>query len=349
MVMSRAVLAVKIGCLLGAICFTFCDNSLPVRTKAAGLQSFQQPEKRAARQPSGDKTAPASAVVGKADFEARCHAPGVIKCVGFDSTADVTPNVNIFPDGGGVFRYSLDKEIRASGQSSLRFVVPATAPQNTSGRYDDSLGGSFGPPGSAAANGTTFYVQFRERMDSAFVRLNTDGEGWKQFGVHGGKTTCQAVGIVFQNIFWRGFPQGFTNCGSQGLSVGPPGKEFFEQGDYNCRYGNPNPKDCALYKANQWVTYTFRFTIDKWDPPGTSVGSGSNTIQAWIGYEGGAMRQFMDLRNFPLNYQDSPRDSYTSVTLFNYDSRRTMLHSYTEANCWYDELIVSTNPILGPE
>jgi hypothetical protein len=347
--MDRAFLALKVGLLIGSICLMLYGKSLPVPAKTPGLSAFERPEKNTGRQHSVEGIAQAASVIGKADFQTRCHAPGVIKCVGFDSAADVTPNVNIFPDGAGAFRYSLDKEIRASGQSSLRLLVPATASQNTSGRYDDSLGGSFGPPGSAAANGTTFHVQFRERMDSAFVRLNTDGEGWKQFGVHGGKTTCQAVGIVFQNIFWRGFPQGFTNCGSQGLSVGPPGKEFFEQGDYNCRYGNPNPKDCALYKANQWMTYTFRFTINKWDPPGTPVGSGSNTIQAWIAYEGGAMRQFMDLNKFPLNYQDSPRDSYTSVTLFNYDSRRTMLHTYAEANCWYDELIVSTNPIFGPE
>jgi len=286
----------------------------------------------------------------RADFSARCKIPGAIKCVGFDSPSDLIPGVNIFPDGGGIFRYTLDKNIKASGEGSLHFTVPAVSGQNTSGRYDDSLGGSFGPPESGAANGTTVYVQLRERMDAAFVALHTDGEGWKQFGIHGGKTTCQAVGIVFQNIFWRGFPQGFTNCGSQALIDGPAGpSEFLEQGDYNCQYGHYNSKNCAFYKPNQWMTFYLKMVINKWDPEKTPPGKGSNTIQAWVAYEGQPMRQFINLKNFPLNYQDSPRDRYTSITLFNYDARRTGSRSYAQANCWYDDLIVSTRPIPAPD
>jgi hypothetical protein len=45
------------------------------------------------------------------DFAARCHAPGVVKCVAFDLPSDLIPDRNIFPDGNGAMQYALDKDI----------------------------------------------------------------------------------------------------------------------------------------------------------------------------------------------------------------------------------------------
>src|SRR5258705_10328596 len=60
-----------------------------------------------------------------ADFAARCTAPGVVKCVGFDNTtADIVRNVNLVPDGNGTFRGGLDTATKTSGAGSLRFDLP---------------------------------------------------------------------------------------------------------------------------------------------------------------------------------------------------------------------------------
>jgi hypothetical protein len=287
---------------------------------------------------------------GSVPFQQRCAAAGVIKCEGFDDTVGLIPGVTMYPSfSDNQYHWSLDTSIKASGNSSLKFNVPAQISQDTSGHYNATLGGRFGPPESGAPDGTTFYVQFRERMDAAFVALRTDGEGWKQFGVHGGTTTCQAVGIVVQNIFWRGFPEGFTNCGGTGLTIGSGTSALLEQGDYNCPYSNQNATNCAFYKPDQWMTFYFKFVINHWDPPGTPLGQGSNTILGWVGYEGESLKQFFNLTNFPLNYQLGLSDVYDQVSLFVYDSRRTASQAYPVANVWYDELIVSTKPIPAPD
>ena len=160
------------------------------------------------------------------------------------------------------------------------------------------------------------------------------------------------MGIVSQNIFWRNVPQGFTDCGSTGLIPGPDDSSaFLQQGDYNCQYqptGNYNIPSCYQYVANQWVTYYMKVVINAWDPAGTGPTSGSNTIEMWVANEGQPMKKFINLTNFPINFNTNAQDTFSKVILFNYDTNRTTTSSYPVANCWYSELIVSTQPIPAP-
>jgi hypothetical protein len=297
---------------------------------------------------------------GSTTFQQRCAAPGVLTCVSFDSTSQLNNNTganqNWYPAADGVYRCNIDTTVFPSDgpAGSLNCLVPASSAANTSGNYNGPLGGTFGPPGSGAANGTTFYMQVRERMDPAFVALHTDGEGWKQFGVHGlnPDSTCQNVGVVIQNIFWRNIPQGFTDCGSTGLIPGPDDSSaFLQQGDYQCQYqptGNYNIPSCYQYKANEWATYYVKVVVNAWDPVGTGPTSGSNTIEMWVADEGQPMKKFINLTNFPINFNTNAQDTFSKVILFNYDTNRTTTSSYPVANCWYSELIVSTQPIPAP-
>jgi len=99
------------------------------------------------------------------DFTARCTAPGVVKCNGFDNTSsDIVQKQNLFPDGLGVFRGGLDPDQKASGAGSLRFALP---PPPHAGA---NIAGSWMGPQSAPAFGrtfsqrSTFYLQFRLRL-----------------------------------------------------------------------------------------------------------------------------------------------------------------------------------------
>ena len=101
---------------------------------------------------------------GAEDFATRCSKPGVLKCIGFDSDDDIRHNVNLFPAAGGQWRGDIDTSVRASGNGSLRFVIPSGSGPNASGYYSTTMGQKFGP-------GDTFYVQFRQRFSPEM--LNT--------------------------------------------------------------------------------------------------------------------------------------------------------------------------------
>src|SRR5205807_10138058 len=128
---------------------------------------------------------------GTTTYQQRCAAAGVLRCVSLDSQAQLnntaTMAQNWFPAADGLYHCNIDTTVFPPDgpTGSLDCLVPAVVAANTSGNFNDTLGGTFGPPGGSAANGNTFYVQFRERMDTNFVNLRTDGEGWKLFGVHG--------------------------------------------------------------------------------------------------------------------------------------------------------------------
>ncbi len=297
-------------------------------------------------------------------YQQRCAASGVLKCVSLDNPSQFnnspTMSQNWYPAADGVYRCNIDNSVFPPDgpTGSLNCVVPPQIGANASGNFNDTLGGTFGPSGDPnAANGNTFYIQLRERMDSSFVALHTDGEGFKLFGVHGlnPDSTCQSVGIVIQNEWWRGMPTGFVNCGAQSLqpiNTGPTSADQLEQGDYNCTYGAPGPytlPNCFQFMANQWMTFEMKVVINNWDPSGTLPGSGSNTIQVWGAYEGQPLKKFIDLTNFPINFQNSAGDVFSKFILYDYDTNRTTTNSYPVANCWYSEVVVSTQPILAPD
>jgi hypothetical protein len=297
------------------------------------------------------------------NYQQRCAAAGVLRCVSLDSKSQLnnspTMSQNWYPAADGVYRCNIDTSMFPPDgpTGSLNCVVPPVIGANASGNFNDVLGGTFGPPGDPnAANGTTFYVQLRERMDSNFVALHTDGEGFKLFGVHGlnPDSTCQSVGIVLQNEWWRGMPTGFLNCGAQPmepLNNGPTSAELLEQGDYNCTYGAPGPytlPNCFQFQANQWMTFEIKVIINAWDPSGTLPGNGSNTIQVWGAYEGQPFKKFINLTNFPINFQNSAGDVFSKFILYDYDTNRTTASAYPTANCWYSEVVVSTQPIPAP-
>src|SRR2546425_13001737 len=71
------------------------------------------------------------------DFAQRCSAPGVVKCVGFDSPSDIAggygDNSGIFP--GEKAAPKLDTSVKASGNSSLVFTILSNTGSDASGSY----------------------------------------------------------------------------------------------------------------------------------------------------------------------------------------------------------------------
>ena len=271
-------------------------------------------------------------------FQQRCAAAGVIKCVGFDVATDITPFIS--PDGNNIIEASLDTTISASGGGSLKFVIPANSGANSSGAWANSLGGSFGP-------GTTFFVQFRQRFSPEFISTNYNGNGWKQSIFHMAGSTCASIEITTQNTWQHGFPEMYTDCGSRTLTVDlGNGDTLLEQGDtsttgWNCHYQNQNPAGCAYYQPSQWMTFYYEVKVGNW-------GQANSTIKAWVAYEGAPMGEFINIPNYTLNFNNGPSDVFNYITLTPYNTNKVSGQTNPVAYTWYDELIVSTQPILAP-
>jgi hypothetical protein len=275
-----------------------------------------------------------SAGAADADFARRCQTPGVLKCVGFDSSSEITPS--LLPAWDGVFRGTLDTTIKASGAGSLRFTIPPFSQANSSGAWAASLGDNFGP-------GEAFYVQFRQRFSPEMLTTFFEpGTGWKQAIFHMASKTCASIELTTQNTWLYGFPQMYTDCGGRAFAVTlSNGTILLQQGDYNCRYGATNSNDCSYYKSNQWMTFYYEVKLGNW-------GQSNSSIKAWVAYEGGSLKQFINMVNYRLDYNSSPSDVYNYITLLTYHTSKSGSQNHPTAYTWYDELIVSTQPIPAP-
>lgn len=270
-----------------------------------------------------------------ADFRARCSGLGVIKCVGFDSSDDFGVGV-VSPSADGRTAPTIDTKIYASGGGSARFDILTRSPANSSGDWADYLGKDFGP-------GDKLHLQFRQRFSAAFLKTNYEpGAGWKQFILYPtGVPSCTSLQFVMINGYLRGFPGMYGSCGSKPLEIPlPPGDSRLQQGDVNCRYQDMS--GCMRYRADEWSTFYFEIDFGDFESPTTH-------IKAWMGYEGKPLKQIIDIPDFSLEYSESPSERINRIQLTPYHTRKNHEQSHPTAHTWYDELIVSTSPILPPE
>lgn len=273
-----------------------------------------------------------------ADFETRCHAAGVLVCQGFDSpetfVAARWPAAGLYPAADGVVRGTMDASIKASGKGSLRFEIPSRSPANAAGSWRQSMGREFG-------EGSTFYVQFRQRFSKEMLKNDWGETSWKQVIFHNAAASCADVELTTAQYYHDGFPIMYTDCGGRTISTNngvPPYK--LEQGDYNCWYSQYNPKSCFFYPVEQWVTFYYQVSIGHWGKP-------DSNIQAWTALDGQSYKQWIKMPNFILK-NESPGKDYDTVTLLPYMTGKNMLVSHATAYTWYDDLIVSTEPIAAP-
>lgn len=273
-------------------------------------------------------------------LKARCQSPGVIACVDFDDDQWFKQGTHIYPAWDGVYRATRDTTVKYSGTASLRFEIPGRSPANEAGAWTLNMGRGFG-------ENSTFYVQYRMRLNEVMVKTNWDktvGSSWKQSIFHHTGATCASVEITTGRYGWNGangFPVMYTECGAKGVATNqsnPPYK--MEQGGYNCWYGQFNGSDCFFYKENEWMTFSYRISVGTWGKP-------NSTIQAWVGLEGHKLKKWIDMSNFVLN-KDSDGSSYDSVTLLPYMTQKNMNVDHPTGYMWFDELIVSTEPIADP-
>jgi hypothetical protein len=279
----------------------------------------------------------ATARADDVDFQQRCAAPGVIKCVGFDSSADAVQRSTLYPAGDGVFHASIDTAVKASGGGSLKFEIVPGSGQNSAGYWLADLGQGFG-------ENSHFYVQWRQRFSRALIDTKFEGGGWKQIILHPDGPSCANVQVVVLNTFYRGIPQAYSHCGATGYGMGitqSNGDTLLQQGDYHCLRRTLSDADCAKYAADQWMTFYLDIQVGVFGQP-------NSRVNFYVGYEGEPMKKFIERNDYTFEFDDSHSDTFRKVQLTPYDTGKSTTLVHPTAYTWYDELIVSTQPIAGP-
>lgn len=302
------------------------------------------------------------ALTPEEDFQARSAAPGVFVSEGFD-TATSFQHASGWGDGlsaagDGTYRGAQDESMKVSGGSSLRFDVPGNVGNDASGTWRKNFGRDFG-------ENSTFYVQFQQRFDQAEADIVTMyNTSWKQVNVHGGDSTCQQVELTTEGMSGDGNPYLYSACGGTSMfTVGLVNFDYWnnntgashiyhQQGSsstagYNCEYGNKfagngNGSGCFMYQSvvNKWVTYYYKYQIGAWGQP-------NSTVEAWVAVDGGPYVQWINVHNVPLDNNNPGGGNDYSMLDFNvYMSNGNPSHP--TGHTWYDELIVSTQPIAAP-
>jgi hypothetical protein len=291
-----------------------------------------------------------------ADFARRCASPGVIKCIGFNNDTEVVRGQNLFPVfGTQTYRGSVDNVIRASGAGSLRFDVPQNVgTADMTGKFVESLGDEFGARNLARFQGKSrVYVQFRQRFTPEFTRsFNLGRLHFKQAAINN-SDKCGDETIVTENSQGRGFPQVYGNCGATSFIKVVGGIDILQSNSqgastlYWCRYTDQRNGDfsgCAMYRADQWITFYYEMEFGDED-------QANSVIRAYIQYEGEPMRQFIDFTQYRADF-DRPGENgqaYRSISLLPYVTGKTSSQANEAGSTWYDELIISRQPIPAPE
>lgn len=293
------------------------------------------------------------------DFAARCTAAGVVACYPLDTESQLASQGSMQMAGDGTRQGYIDNITKVSGDGSLRFKLRAgNSARNIGGAWSASLGQNFGA-------GSTMYVQFRVRYSPAVVTNNNNiwRSSLKLTNIHGPSSTCQNsefTMITSPSSAGRLMIESYHNCGfgfptnvstNALLSACGGGDCLLQQGSslvdgpnvgYNCHYqnqfsGSGNGNGCLRIEPNVWYTVYQRLGL------GTYGGS-NTTYDAWIQREGGPMLQFHRVAGIQWGGGD------TTFRLIRLETYMTEIlgAASTDSYIWYDELIVSTQPIAAP-
>jgi hypothetical protein len=114
---------------------------------------------------------------------------------------------------------------------------------------------------------------------------------------------------------------------------------------YNCEYGQEstgtgNGVGFFYYPANTWITFYMVVSVGTWGQPNSS-------IKAYVAINGGPYQEWTKVRNYTLNNDTSTR-SFSRIMLTPYMTGKDSSVNYSTAHTWFDELIISSQPIAAP-
>ena len=312
-----------------------------------------------------------SGLVGdrESDFETRCKAEGVVRCIGFDAPEEIAggygANSGILP---GMTTPIIDSTVKASGRGSLKFTVPPFSSANTSGSYftnfSSDLSQTFG-------QNSEFYIQWRQRFSSEFLKTEyLHGEGWKQAIIGSGDrighpySSCTDLEVVVQNTYQRGFPALYNSCsGSSSHAAYDPFQERYGAYDFKLQNSRPAPfclysqgrtspvtffppkGNCFAYFPNEWMTFQIHIVA------GPRVGDEfvKSKVRLWVAREHLPSELVIDWGPYNLTAgQPSEDQRFGKIWLLPYHTDKDPAQNHPTGYIWYDELIISRKRVPDP-
>jgi hypothetical protein len=361
-------------------CGSSADETPPIAELADGSTpptdvTSPVPTDTASTETSDAVTAADTALPGPSNFAARCSAPDVVRCFGFDDQASTKPHLD--PAADGQYHGQVVGDVVASGGGSLRFEIPAQSAANTSGEFwldfTDDFSVQFG-------EGDEFYVQWRQRFSPDFLTTQyTGGGGWKQVIIGTASRpgniaySCTDLEVVTVNSYYRGFPEMYHSCGAKDAQYEgfeeplPPDDFYLENGIRNpgCMYHSHTSPPCHGYKADQWMTFQVHVKIGTWYK-NDKVYRHDSTVQLWVADEGKPSELVIDFSphdpacatqqvsepacqtGYDLVNPDPVNQKYGKVWLLPYNTGKDGSATYPIAYTWYDELVISRSRIADP-
>jgi hypothetical protein len=256
------------------------------------------------------------------DFKARCDAPGVLKCMGFDTDAGLEGK-----QGGA----KVDKELKASGTGSM-FVDIGPAASSAPGNVVVKLGADI-------KEGSALYLQWRQRFSPAMVNTDLGGEGFKQIVMYDAQPGTN-VEVAMLNLHYAGYPSFYTAMGASYFEKKLTGGDVTRQwhGDTVICTEKDKTK-CMKYQPDQWMTFYYEQRIGTWGQPNSS-------IKVWWGAENKPLTQFIDISDYTFKSESATR-AYRTIWIGPYSLGRTG-SGFAQASTWFDEFIISKEPIKAP-
>lgn len=311
----------------------------------------------------------AQALTAEQDFANRVGAAGVTASQGFDATTICTPVSGTsnpgFHQGTAGNRCFRDTTIKMSGASAFRLEIPTegSAGSNGPGSWGEDFLHRFDA-------GQSMYIQWAQRVDSAMLNQDYGSNvDWKQviiWDMQREVPSCTAFQIVLHNTQMWGAPTGYSECGSTGFitapgttnwkTTSPPytlhqptsptdgyNGEFRLDGSggvHSCDTGGGDGVGFFCYPANTWVTYYLAVTIN-------SIGSANSIVKGYVSVNRLPYKQIYNITNYTFR-KEGGADQISGIDLNAYMTARTTTVA-SLAYTWFDEFIVSTNPIAAPQ
>jgi hypothetical protein len=366
-------------------CTPDCTSTLAISTSAstpAGTYSISVTGRAASADRTTSFILTVSSV--NATFAEKCNQFGVLSCFGFDdsstlyytwptgtvcdtafagknnysfgrtrsgagNTAAVVQNGNcVFPQ--------IDTAGPHSGSGALKFSIPSQSGPDSGGFFSEPFKrnseGTFPhiAPGSPAGN--TVYFQFYQKFDSNFASTNFQcvlGEcgGWKQaiwYGNPPNGSSSSSLEVTMFNGWQRNVPQmygqqGFDDYGIEDIigctyaratSQGGSGSGFGSRPNY----ASPLNPACVHYEVNQWMEFTGRIEVrDESNSP-------ASRVQLWANGQ-----LVIDNPHARINWGGADGDGLGQFLLSPYHTNKDPNQIHDAGYTWYDDLIVSTEPI----
>jgi len=304
----------------------------------------------------------------------KCTQPGVLNCFTFDSSSGLYYNwpvgtacdyafkgqtnyrfgngrqgrgntVAVIQNGQCLFP-QIDSTTAHSGAGSLKITIPSNSSADSGGHFtevfkrnrDGNPAGIHIGPGSRFGN--VLYFQFYQRFDDNFLSTNfacSRGEcgGWKQaiwYGNPPNGRSASSLEVTMNNGWQRGVPQMYGQVGSDYYGIQDArGCTYKADARSGTDYMEP---PCIRYKPNQWMEFTGRIEIlGESNQP-------SSRVQLWIDGE-----LAIDYKRARIDWSGASGEGFGQFLLSPYHTDKNPSEVHPIGHVWYDDLIISTQPI----